>query len=184
MKFYKKLSYLTLLISGLVLNGSTQAWNFSAVPFSEAGQEAAGENSPGLLNRLSSLYEATKNLATNTKWLSDSISYVGRKEVVDALNKVGDSINYACRPDTLQAIKDLSDATNKLTNEGVKINTGSLKTLALCGTGAVAALCGIGIITHTALRDDAKNARTKYIAGSCLTAFGLATVLASNWLNK
>lgn len=172
------------LLAGLTLNGSTQAWSFSALPFLEAAQEVPNDSNLGLLNRLGALVEGTKTLGTNTKWLSDSINYVGRPEVVDVLNKLANAINYVGRPDTLETIKDLTAATNKLTEQGVKINTGSLKALTVCGTGAVAALCGIGIITHTALRDDAKNARTKYIAGTCLTAFGIASVLASNWLNK
>lgn len=180
----KKITYLALVV-GLALGGSTQAWpSFAAFPFSEVTNEATGEANPGLLNRLGALYEATKSLAKNTKWLSESINYVGRKEVVDSLNNLGESINYVGRPETLKTLNDLSESAKDLTTKGVKINTDSLKTVTICGTGAVAALCGLGIITHTALRDDAKNARTKYIAGSCLTALGLASVLCSTWLNK
>lgn len=179
-----KLAYIPLAL-GLIFGNTAQAWpTIAALGFgvSEVASEP-GENG-GLLNRLAAIYEATKSLAKNTEWLSESIKYVGRKEVVDALNNVGNSINHVGRPETLKTIHDLTTATTKLTTDGVKINTESLKALTLYGTGAVSALCGIGIITHTALRDDAKNARTKYIAGSCLTALGLASVWCTTWLNK
>jgi hypothetical protein len=183
MKSIKKITFFAL-INCLALSGPAQAWpSFAALPFSEVTNDGTGETTPGLLNRLGALYEATKSLAKNTKWLSDSITYVGRKEVVDSLNNLGESINYVGRPETLKTLNNLTCAANDLTNKGVKINTDSLKAVTICGTGAVAALCGIGIITHTALRDDAKNARTKYIAGSCLTALGLASVWCSTWLN-
>ncbi|GMU19226.1 MAG: hypothetical protein AMXMBFR12_04180 [Candidatus Babeliales bacterium] len=167
-----KLIYIPLTL-GLIFGGTAQAWpTIAALGF--GASEVTGEpgENGGLLNRLAAIYEATKSLAKNTEWLSESIKYVGN------------SINHVGRPETLQTINDLTNATTKLTTDGVKINTESLKTLTRCGTGAVAALCGIGIITHTALRDDAKNARTKYIAGSCLTALGLTSIWCTTLLNK
>lgn len=184
MKFSKIITYPILAISLLISSQAQAAW-ISALGIAEAAQEASGpDNGNGLLKRLSSLYEATKSLAENTRWLSDSINYVGRKEVVDSLNHVGSSINYVGRPETLQTLNDLSQSAKDLSTKGVKINTESLKEITLCGVGAAAALSGIGIITYTALKDDAKNARTKYLVGVGLTALGITSVLCSNWLHK
>lgn len=167
MKSFKTITYFTLAL-GIALGGTVQAWpSLAALPFTlpfiEAN-DANGENG-GLLNRLSALYEATKSLSTNTKWLSESIKYVGREDVVKSLN-------------------NLAKSGNELTTEGIKINPDSIKQIALCSTATIAALSGIAIITHTAFRDDAKHARTKYTVGAGLTALGILSVLSSNWLIK
>lgn len=187
MKNFRLLS-LFALTAGLISGSASQAWIFSAFPFTEAGTEANGEAGIGLTSRLKSLYDSTKTLADNTKWLADSINYVGRKDVVDSLNKVGNSINYVGRAKTLKTLDRLSQAAENLTNKGIKldtqIDTDSLAAASFCCTGIVVALCGVGVITHTALRDDVKNARTKYLVGSGLTALGIASIWCSTWLNK
>lgn len=166
MKLSKIITYSTLA-AGLILSANTHASVWSAFGLTEAAQEASSNTESGnsWLKRLGSLYEATKSLAENTKWLSESINYVGR-------------------PETLQTLNDLSQSAKDLSTKGVKINAESLKQITLCSVGAAAALSGIGIITYTALKDDVKNAKNKYLAGAGLAALGIASVMCSNWLSK
>lgn len=99
----------------------------------------------------------------------------------DRVDKVTESLDYAAgslyyvatagKP----AINNLSRSITDLVYKG-------FMSAGICAVGASLAACGLGIITHTILQDNAKKSRIKYAIGAGFAALGLTTILGSNWI--
>lgn len=105
---------------------------------------------------------------------------VGKRvdNISESLDYAAYSIHYVGLYGT-PAINGLSKSINNLVYNGIYKG---VKSAGICATGVIAAACGLGIITNTVLNDTAKNKKTKYAIGAGLSALGIATVMASNWL--
>lgn len=99
-----------------------------------------------------------------------ALRYIGRDAVIDALNNV-------------------SIAANNLVKDGVQVkHTHSIQKslipqIGFAAVGFLASACALGVITHTALQKDQKDAKRKYLAGAGLLTFGFASLVASYFMS-
>lgn len=97
-------------------------------------------------------------------------------KVTESLDYAGGSLYYVAAVGK-PALNNLSQSISDLVYKG-------FMSAGICAVGASVTACGLGIITHTILKDNAKKPRTKYAIGAGFAALGLATILGSNWITN
>jgi hypothetical protein len=97
---------------------------------------------------------------------SEALYYIGRDKVVDALNGV-------------------ATAANNLVKNGITLHLGSDKVIPQIGfltTGIGSSVCGLYVITRTALQEEQKDAKFKYLAGAGMLGVGFASLAMTAYL--
>jgi hypothetical protein len=98
------------------------------------------------------------------KYLGQGLYYIGRDRVIDALNGI-------------------YKAADNLVKYGVTLHFGPheiIPQIGFCTTGIIASACGLGVITHTALQNDQKDTKPKYLAGASMLGLGIASLAVSS----
>lgn len=159
---------------------------------------------PGICNANSVLSFFSATAASSAKTMTDtglaedpllpSIPFPQPQPgTIDRMSTIMDkghaALHYIGRPEVVESLNNVSAATNNLTAHGIKHQhqlqpSNIIPQIGFGITGVIATVCGIGIITHTALQKKAEDAKRKYLIGTAMTAFGFFSLAMSGWLNN
>lgn len=83
------------------------------------------------------------------------------------------------------ALTKASTAANNIAEKGIILHFGSDKIIpqmGFAGVGVLSSVCGLVVITHTALEKDQTDANLKYVAGAGMLGVGIASLAATAYL--
>ncbi len=100
------------------------------------------------------------------------------------IHKGHEALTYVSRDEVIESLNGISAAANNLVTKGVYIHWGLLPEIGFCTLGCAASLCGLGLITHTALQDGQPNSTKKYSIGAGMIGLGIAAFFTSTFFGK